>query len=81
MNFQAQEWLLKRLIHFGADVYAPGVFASLGERLAHVILTNQLTFVRAGSHEGKALTHAEAWERIYDTTFPDQAGRQRHDDT
>lgn len=73
MNHAAQEWLLSRLIRFGADVYMDGQFASLGERLGKVIVANAIESVIAGKHEGRAVTYRQAWERIYGLDLPEIA--------
>jgi hypothetical protein len=62
MNNKAQEWLLQRLIQFGADVYISGKFSSLHERLAHVIKENRLESTVAGRREGEAVTYRKVLE-------------------
>jgi hypothetical protein len=69
MNIQAQEWLLNRLLHFGADIY-DGKFPSLRDRLAHGIVAHRLQSAIAGRHEGRAVTYRQAWERIYERELP-----------
>jgi hypothetical protein len=64
MSDKAQEWLLQRLIQFGADVYVSGKFGSLRERLAHVIKENRLESTVAGRREGRSVTYRQVLEMI-----------------
>lgn len=68
MNIQAQEWLLRRLMHFGADIYE-GRFASLRDRLKHAIEIHGMERVAVGQRDGRTITYRQAWEMTYEAKF------------
>jgi hypothetical protein len=68
----ADGWqLFDRLREMCFDVYVAGDFATLRERLGHVIAANNLRHAIAGHHRGKRETYARAFERIYGIPLPD----------
>lgn len=70
MNIQGQEFLIRHLLQFGADIYE-GQFPTLGDRLKHAISIHGLERVVVGRHEGKPITYRQAWEMTYRTDFGD----------
>lgn len=58
-------WLAERLKAHGIDIYFPGDFDALRDRLAYAIRTNRCESVIAGRRDGKPESYAQVFERVY----------------
>ena len=63
-------WLLERIKHFGADVYA-GEFPTLRDRIGHTIAVHGMaTVIARRGPDRKTETYGQAFKRIYARSLP-----------
>lgn len=74
----AENWLLGKLKYYGVDVYVDGEFASLRDRLAHVIVNEDIQGAPAGRRNRCPESFGTVFERIYGVEIESIAPRGTH---
>lgn len=74
-HIEAEDWIGRRLLEHGCDLYLAGDFPTYRDRLRAAIVANGIGLVIIGRHDGRPETYSACFQRLYGEPLVPKAKR------